>query len=210
MVLSFLFLVTAVYSLRHWASRRWLFWFVSACVLGVVALSGLEYCVNLITGTGINGAVFYHLRTGLEGGDTSQYLLPGLAATAVLGGVAGLLLRFRKRLEPRASPKNRWIDAGVALLAVSAVLAHPASVATASHSLRFSLVNNLSQPHSDFFIHMIGNVRSGLEAVHRCSAKLTAFLSATIRPTPLLVREVLPVWPGKTTPGLRCSKTMPL
>ena len=88
----------------------------------------------------MNGAVFYHLRAGLEGGDVSQYgwgIAAGLVALAV---VAGGLWRARRWIRPgSATPARRW-DTGIALLVFAALAIHPVLIASAAYALRFSLV----------------------------------------------------------------------
>lgn len=83
-VVSILVLCAASFVFR-WAGRRRS---VRLTLVGTFAASGaalaLWFGLDRVTGAGINDAVFYHLATGLEGGDASQY--EGL----VIGSVAGL------------------------------------------------------------------------------------------------------------------------
>ena len=51
----------------------WLRIVLYASTLIITALSLLHFGVGQITGGGFDDSVFYHLRTGLGGGDVSQY-----------------------------------------------------------------------------------------------------------------------------------------
>jgi hypothetical protein len=115
MLVSALLILVAVALLRRLGHSRWLAWFLLAAILMLTVLSGLQIGLGQITGEGVNGAVFYHLRAGLEGGDVSQYgwgIAAGLVALAV---VAGGLWRARRWIRPgSATPARRW-DTGIAL-----------------------------------------------------------------------------------------------
>lgn len=140
MLVSALLILVAVALLRRLGHSRWLAWFLLAAILMLTVLSGLQIGLGQITGEGVNGAVFYHLRTGLEGGDVSQYgwgIAAGLVALAV---VAGGLWRARRWIRPgSATPARRW-DTGIALLVFAALAIHPVLIASAAYALRFSLV----------------------------------------------------------------------
>lgn len=140
MLVSALLILVAVALLRRLGHSRWLAWFLLAAILMLTVLSGLQIGLGQITGEGVNGAVFYHLRAGLEGGDVSQYgwgIAAGLVALAV---VAGGLWRARRWIRPgSATPARRW-DTGIALLVFAALAIHPVLIASAAYALRFSLV----------------------------------------------------------------------
>ena len=56
--------------------------------LGIfVVFSIFEVGLGLITGDGVNDSVFFHIRTGLGGGDVTQYL-PHLGAALVVVAAA--------------------------------------------------------------------------------------------------------------------------
>ena len=89
MLVSVLLILLAVALLRRRGHGRWLAWVLPAAILMLTVLSGLQIGLGQITGEGVNGAVFYHLRTGLEGGDVSQYgwvIAAGLLALAAVAG----------------------------------------------------------------------------------------------------------------------------
>ncbi len=109
-----------------WLYRAYGSWSALRFVLvGLTGLNALLYVtwqgINAITGAGLNDAVFYHLQTGLEGGDVSQYypLIGGSLAGLV---VLGLALRWLVRhLRPLLYYRNRWADPvalGLILLSV--------------------------------------------------------------------------------------------
>ncbi|MDD9977380.1 MAG: sulfatase-like hydrolase/transferase, partial [Boseongicola sp.] len=140
MIISLFFLTVSLVLLRRWASMRWVSWLVASSLLSVVVLTVVEFCLNLVTGDGVNGAVFYHMRTGLEGGDVSQYFLPLTVAAVILCGVVALTWVFRRQLYPRRQTSSLSMNGAVAVAALAAVLAHPVIVSSATYAVRFSLV----------------------------------------------------------------------
>lgn len=140
MLISLFLIVVALVLLRIRGHSRWLVWVLLAAILILTVLSGLQIGLGQITGEGVNGAVFYHLRTGLAGGDISQYgwvIAAGLLAPTV---IAGGLWRARRWIRPGSNTVARGWDAGIALLIFAAIAIHPVPVASAAYALRFSLV----------------------------------------------------------------------
>ena len=140
MLVSVLLILLAVALLRRRGHGRWLAWVLPAAILMLTVLSGLQIGLGQITGEGVNGAVFYHLRTGLEGGDVSQYGWVIAAGLLALAAVAGSLWRARRWIRPGSdTPARRW-DTAIALLVLAALAVHPVPMASAAYALRFSLV----------------------------------------------------------------------
>jgi glycerophosphoryl diester phosphodiesterase len=105
-------------------------------VSGLVALLSLAWFgLNSVTGDGINDSVFYHMHTGLGGGDVSQYYV--LIAGSLLGF---LVLCFGCWRLYRALPQGRrpraWADLAVLGLLAASVLGNPASVDVGSYLAR--------------------------------------------------------------------------
>jgi len=100
MLVSVLMILLAFALLRLRAHGRWLGYFFPIAVILLTVLTGLQYGLHKITGEGINGAVFYHLKTGLEGGDVSQYSWEIAMAFAALAMVASALWFARGWLQP--------------------------------------------------------------------------------------------------------------
>jgi hypothetical protein len=97
-------------------------------VSGLVALLSLAWFgLNSVTGDGINDSVFYHLHTGLGGGDVSQYY--PLIAGSLLGFMAlcfGCWRLYRALLQGRKP--RAWADLAVLGLLAASVLGNPTSV----------------------------------------------------------------------------------
>lgn len=114
----------------------WLKLFVLS-ILGIVGvLSAIELGLSLITGEGVNDAVFYHLKTGLAGGDVSQYALPAIGSLVALALLVWLTVKLQKRLTGAEERSHPW-NAVVAVLALGSVVLHPVTVSTTSYFLRF-------------------------------------------------------------------------
>lgn len=141
MLISLFLIVVALVLLRIRGHSRWLVWVLLAAILILTVLSGLQIGLGQITGEGVNGAVFYHLRTGLAGGDISQYgwvIAAGLLAPTV---IAGGLWRARRWIRPGSNTVARGWDAGIALLIFAAIAIHPVPRASAAYAMRFSSVD---------------------------------------------------------------------
>jgi phosphoglycerol transferase len=141
MLVSVLMILLAFALLRLRAHGRWLGYFFPIAVILLTVLTGLQYGLHKITGEGINGAVFYHLKTGLEGGDVSQYSWEIAMAFAALALVAGALWFARGWLQPGSYASAPVWDTLTALFILAAVMLHPALIASAAYSLRFSLAD---------------------------------------------------------------------
>ena len=120
-------------------SRAWLRYVLLVGAVIVINLTSLDFGLSLITGSGVDDSVFYHLKTGLSGGDVSQYstIVIALCAVSVFLG-SGLFLLLRNLQMMAQVHDVRWNGAIIGLVA-TAVLFHPVSVATMKYLFRFSL-----------------------------------------------------------------------
>lgn len=143
--LSAILLSLSILVLRRRGRGRWLAWLAPACIFLFTLMSGLHLGLAAITGEGLNDAVFYHLATGLEGGDVSQYLPHILAALLAVVVVAAGLWRLRPFLRGTATQGHRAWDLATAGLALAALSVHPVAVASAAHALRFAVTPQLAQ-----------------------------------------------------------------
>lgn len=149
MLVSSFVLLAAIALLRRFGHARWLTWAVQIGCLSLVVLTGIQIGLTQITGEGVNGAVFYHMRTGLEGGDISQYAGSMIAAVLAVAGVGAGLWWGRRWLRPGALTRNRAWDIAILSLVIGALALHPVSTATASYALRFAMVDQQSQGFVD-------------------------------------------------------------
>lgn len=149
MYLSALLLFLSVLILRLRGHRPWLHWFVPANIFVFTLLSGLHLGLSVITGDGLNNAVFYHLATGLEGADISQYVPHILGAVLAIVAVGVLVWRLRRFLRGGNERRHWGWDLSVAALALGAISLHPLVTAAAAHALRFSVVPQLAEGFVD-------------------------------------------------------------
>jgi Sulfatase len=105
--LAALILIIAVFAYRKVAASRLVRFFLAVSVALTAIMLALWFGMNSITGAGINDSVFYHMATGLSGGDVSQYagMIAG-AGAAVLAVLFGCFMLYR-RLPAAIAPK-RW------------------------------------------------------------------------------------------------------
>ena len=111
-----------------------------ASTLMVVALTAIQIGLSQITGEGVNGAVFYHMRTGLGGGDVTQYAWMMAVSTLVFVLVAAFLVRLRRHISPSTEHRAPFWDSIAGLLILAALAIHPVTTASISYALRFELV----------------------------------------------------------------------
>lgn len=105
--LAALILISAVFAYRKFAEARWLRAVLAISVAVTAILLAIWFGMNAITGAGINDSVFYHMATGLGGGDVSQYAgMIALGVAAVLAVFFGCYQLYR-RLPGAIAPK-RW------------------------------------------------------------------------------------------------------
>lgn len=140
MALSTVLLALAILVLRFRGNGPWLAWLAPASIFTFTLLTGLHLGLSVITGEGLNNAVFYHMATGLEGGDVSQYTVYILGAFLAVAAVGLLLWRFRRFLRGNAQQRRVIWDITVAVLAFGALSIHPVVTASAANYLRFSVV----------------------------------------------------------------------
>lgn len=130
----FAFLAIVVYALKGQGAFLKA---IALMALGCVGiLSAIEVGLSLITGEGVNDAVFYHMKTGLGGGDISQYALPVAGALVGLAVMVWLAVRFHGKLSGALQRSYLW-NAVVVCLAMSSIAVHPVTTSTASYLLRF-------------------------------------------------------------------------
>jgi hypothetical protein len=105
--LAALILIIAVFAYRKVAASRLVRFFLAVSVAVTALMLAIWFGLNAITGAGINDSVFYHMATGLGGGDVSQYA--GTIAAAVAGVVAVFICCYLlyRRLPVAIAPK-RW------------------------------------------------------------------------------------------------------
>jgi phosphoglycerol transferase len=103
---------------------------------GLVALQSLVwFALNSVTGNGVSDSVFYHMHTGLVGGDVSQYY--GLIGGSFVGFL--LLVYCCWRLFgalPNGRTPRAWGDIAVFGLLSAAVLANPFTVDVSQYAAR--------------------------------------------------------------------------
>lgn len=145
MLLSGTLLFISILVARQRGSRRWLTWVVPASIFAFTLLSGLHLGLSAITGEGLNNAVFYHMSTGLEGADVSQYVPHILGAVLAIGAVGYLLWRFGRFLRGNGEHRHWAWDFSIAGLAIGALAAHPVVGAVSAHVLRFTVVPQLTE-----------------------------------------------------------------
>ncbi len=112
---------------------------LAVCVLLFAVLTVIEIGFGLITGNGVDDSVFFHMTTGLEGGDVSQYTMPIVVGAVVILLFGVLPAALTLRLSPGRTQRSFVWNGVTAVLALAALLLHPATTATASYALRFSL-----------------------------------------------------------------------
>lgn len=142
-------LALAVLLLRLRGHGRWSGWLVLATLLTFTLLSGLHLGLGLITGEGLNNVVFYHMTTGLEGADVSQYvphILGVLGAIAALGFGLWRLRRFL--LVPDRSGRWTW-NLAIGGLSLAALSVHPVITASAAQFLRFPASSQMAEGFVD-------------------------------------------------------------
>lgn len=123
MYLSAVLLSLSVGLQRLRGNRPWLAWLVPASIFAFTLLSGLHLMLSVITGDGLNNAVFYHMSTGLEGADISQYVPHILGSVLAVVAVGVLVLRLRRFLGG-SNERRHWVwDLSVATLALGALFA---------------------------------------------------------------------------------------
>lgn len=117
--LAALILGIAVFTYRKVAASRVVRALLAIAVALTAIMLALWFGLNSITGAGINDSVFYHMATGLGGGDVSQY------AGEIAAGVAGVLAVFigcyllYRRLPVAALPKAWGNGVVIGLIAAS-------------------------------------------------------------------------------------------
>lgn len=149
MSLSGAFLFLSILVLQRRGNRPWLTWIVPVSIFAFTLLSGLHLGLSVITGEGLNNAVFYHMSAGLEGADVSQYAPHILGVVLAIIAVGLLLWRLRRFLRGNGE-RRHWVwDVSVAILALGALAVHPVVGAVASHVLRFSVVPQLTEAFVD-------------------------------------------------------------
>jgi phosphoglycerol transferase len=122
--LAALILITAVFAYRKFTGARWLRAVLATSVAVTAILLALWFGMNAITGAGINDSVFYHMATGLGGGDVSQYAgMIALGVAAVLAVFFGCYQLYR-RLPGAIAPK-RWGNVLVMGLVAASFGANP-------------------------------------------------------------------------------------
>ncbi|MDG1737959.1 MAG: hypothetical protein P8L68_01910 [Paracoccaceae bacterium] len=99
-------------------------------------LSTIEFGLNLITGEGVNDAVFYHLKTGLGGGDKSQYAVPAFGALVCLAVLVWVVIKAQRKISGAPTRSYIWNLTTLAL-AVAAIALHPVILSSAAYTLRF-------------------------------------------------------------------------
>lgn len=149
MVFSFCLIAAATLMLRRIGYARWLTLAVQGGTLAFVMLCGIELGLRQITGEGVNDAVFYHMKTGLGGGDISQYATSILGVVASIAAVSIALWKGNKWLQPGGQKRVVQWDASILAFIIGALLVHPVSTATISHVMRFALVEQQTDRFHD-------------------------------------------------------------
>lgn len=140
MFLSASLLVLSILTLRFRGSGRWLAWLLPIGIFSFTLLSGAHLGLSVITGEGLNNAVFYHMATGLDGADVSQYFAHIGAALLAIAGVGLVLWRLRHFLHGNARNRSSVWDLAAAVLVLASLCVHPVVTASLAHVLRFSVV----------------------------------------------------------------------
>ena len=114
--------------------------------LGIfVVFSSIEVGLGLITGDGVNDSVFFHIRTGLGGGDVTQYL-PHLGAALVVVAAAALgAFKFHHHLKGGGLAPSKVWDLSVGALVGASIVFHPVTLSTLSYLFRFSFAQQHTQ-----------------------------------------------------------------
>lgn len=124
--LSLLASLGAILLSRFYAPRRPVLLLAIISFLMTVLLSVVYWVANYFTGRGINEAVIYHLKAGMQGAGMGDYM--GLVAGAAVALVVALALAVVAwrwgRQHPR--PANLLAAGASIVLAAAAVLVHPA------------------------------------------------------------------------------------
>ncbi len=134
--LSVIVAMLAVFVFARKGRGVWLKAAVFLAVLLTGVLTALEIGLSLITGEGINDAVFYHLKTGLGGGDKSQYAVPVFGAIACLAVLVWVVLKAQSKISGAPTRSYIWNLTTLAL-AVAAIALHPVTLSSAAYTLRF-------------------------------------------------------------------------
>jgi phosphoglycerol transferase len=142
-------LALSILVLRLRGNGWWLAWLAPATIFTFTLLSGLHLGLSVITGEGLNNAVFYHIAAGLEGADISQYAFHIAAAGGAIVAVGVLLWRLRRFLRGNAKEQRWFWDLAVVVLALGALATHPVVTASAAHFLRFSVVAQQTEGFND-------------------------------------------------------------
>lgn len=145
MFFSFFLVLFAIIVVRLYGWASWLQYVLAASIVGTLFLTCIQLGLTAVTGEGINGAVFYHLKTGLTGGDISQYFGPITLILGILVGLLSALWRWRDLLLPAAVRQIYGVDVAVVVFAFSAIAIHLVSLASAQYALRFSLAEQQTE-----------------------------------------------------------------
>lgn len=145
LLLSLLVLCLAIVVYRRFGKNRILVAVVLTLIPVWVVLTALEIGLNAITGEGLNDAVFYHLKTGLGGGDVTQYAGQVIAAVAGLLAIAGAAFWLRGYLAPARGSGTIGGDLGAVALIALAFGVHPVPQATTSYLMRFQSTPQLTE-----------------------------------------------------------------
>lgn len=169
------FILAAAGLVFRWAGRHRL---VRLVLVGTVAVSGVALVLwgglNRITGAGITDAVFYHLATGLEGGDISQY------TNLMFASVAGLMALFygcfrlyRGLGGPRAG--RPFGDVGVLVLLGLAIALNPFFVDVTRHFSQIYLAGERNGGFVDAKLTQVPERRKNLVLIYLESFERTYF-----------------------------------
>ncbi|NBT30985.1 MAG: hypothetical protein EBT13_03520 [Rhodobacteraceae bacterium] len=137
LLLSLLILCLAIVVYRRFGKNRILVATILTLIPVWLVLTALEIGLNAITGEGLNDAVYYHLKTGLGGGDVTQYAGQVIAAVAGLLAIAGAAFWMRGYLAPARGNGTIGGDLGAVALIALAFGVHPVPQATTSYLMRF-------------------------------------------------------------------------
>lgn len=142
--LSFVFSILAVAVFAKKGKGSILKHIVLLALMGVAILSAIEIGLSLITGEGVNDSVFYHMTTGLGGGDISQYAIPAAGSVVVLALLGFVMIKARRRLVGAENKSLIW-NAGIFLAAMSSLVIHPVTTSTVDYALRFSMAEQYQE-----------------------------------------------------------------
>lgn len=103
---GFALLAIAVYALK--GHGFWVKAFALIAIVSVGVLSAIEIGLSLITGEGVNAAVFYHMKTGLGGGDVTQYAFPAVGAFISLAALIWVIAKVQSKLTGASERSLTW------------------------------------------------------------------------------------------------------